>query len=256
MTDPTADGPKIQYLLEHLTSRRTVPNVLLDFVSIGGADDLTLMHAEGGLKRKFEEMQVLPGSRRPGMVAGLGVGEVGGNARQGRQAPAQVPVQVKAEDKENAEQDGTEDGDDLPDNLKVKPDTDAKAPKGAARKAADDIEADASPDGPDEEAKAREEDGDEADGEKDTAIQPAAAEIAKAEQVEKAEHKLGAFALQHADEEEEDDESDQSPAVEKKRQQIAQRVKEAAVREKEKEKEVAEKKAEKAVEAGMEAVEE
>jgi hypothetical protein len=44
-----------------LTSRRTVPNIILDFISIGGSDDLTLIHGEGGLQRKFQEMGVLPG---------------------------------------------------------------------------------------------------------------------------------------------------------------------------------------------------
>lgn len=55
---------KLQDLLQHLTGRRTVPNILLDFASIGGSDDLTLMHSEGGLQRRFEEMGTLPGRGR------------------------------------------------------------------------------------------------------------------------------------------------------------------------------------------------
>ena len=54
----------IQTLLQRLTDRRTVPNILFDSVSIGGADELTLIHSEGGLTRQFEKMAVLPGLRR------------------------------------------------------------------------------------------------------------------------------------------------------------------------------------------------
>jgi glutaredoxin len=56
-----ADYTYLQTLLSYLTSRRTVPNVILDFTSIGGSDDLTLIHGEGGLQRKFQEMGMLPG---------------------------------------------------------------------------------------------------------------------------------------------------------------------------------------------------
>jgi hypothetical protein len=53
----------LQTLLQRLTGRRTVPNLLLDFESIGGSDEVALLHGEGGLQRKFEEMGVLPGFR-------------------------------------------------------------------------------------------------------------------------------------------------------------------------------------------------
>jgi glutaredoxin len=56
-----ADYTYLQTLLSYLTSRRTVPNVILDFTSIGGSDDLTLIHGEGGLQRTFQEMGMLPG---------------------------------------------------------------------------------------------------------------------------------------------------------------------------------------------------
>ncbi|WRT67450.1 glutaredoxin [Kwoniella shivajii] len=62
--DQRSDMEKIQTLLQRLTGRRTVPNVLLDFVSIGGSDDVTLIHSEGGLQRRLEDMEVLPFSRR------------------------------------------------------------------------------------------------------------------------------------------------------------------------------------------------
>jgi hypothetical protein len=61
LTLSPADFTLIQTLLQYLTSRRTVPNILLDFVSIGGSDDLTLVHGEGGLQRDFQEMGLLPG---------------------------------------------------------------------------------------------------------------------------------------------------------------------------------------------------
>jgi hypothetical protein len=38
-----------------------VPNILLDFNSIGGSDDITLIHGEGGLQRQFQEMGLVPG---------------------------------------------------------------------------------------------------------------------------------------------------------------------------------------------------
>ena len=62
----------IQTLLQRLTGRRTVPNLLLDFHSIGGSDEVTLLHGEGGLQRQFQMMGVLPGFRanlspNPGM---------------------------------------------------------------------------------------------------------------------------------------------------------------------------------------------
>lgn len=38
--------------------------MILDFVSVGGSDELTLLNAEGGLRRQLEEMQVVSGPRR------------------------------------------------------------------------------------------------------------------------------------------------------------------------------------------------
>ena len=60
----SADTQTIQNLLHGLTGRRTVPNVILDFTSLGGADDVSLLHAEGGLQRRFEEMEMVPGARK------------------------------------------------------------------------------------------------------------------------------------------------------------------------------------------------
>ncbi|OCF56003.1 glutaredoxin [Kwoniella mangroviensis CBS 10435] len=62
--DQRSDMDKIQTLLQRITGRRTVPNILLDFASIGGSDDVTLLHSEGGLQRTLEDMEVLPFSRR------------------------------------------------------------------------------------------------------------------------------------------------------------------------------------------------
>lgn len=44
------DGPVIQSLLKRLTGRRTVPNVIVDHTSIGGADEVGLMDSEGSLR--------------------------------------------------------------------------------------------------------------------------------------------------------------------------------------------------------------
>lgn len=73
----SADMAVIQNILQSLTGRRTVPNILLDFHSVGGSDELSLSHSEGGLHRKFEEMGVLPGSarRRPPKVGVVPVPE-------------------------------------------------------------------------------------------------------------------------------------------------------------------------------------
>lgn len=54
----------LQSLLQQLTGRRTVPNVLLDFQSIGGSDEIALLHGEGGLRKTFRELEMLPGFRR------------------------------------------------------------------------------------------------------------------------------------------------------------------------------------------------
>ncbi|KAK4686389.1 hypothetical protein P7C73_g3736, partial [Tremellales sp. Uapishka_1] len=66
--DQRSDYDVIQNLLHHLTGRRTVPNILLDFASIGGSDDITLLHAEGGLQKRFEDMDVLARKRRTGSI--------------------------------------------------------------------------------------------------------------------------------------------------------------------------------------------
>ncbi|KAL7424285.1 hypothetical protein Q5752_001875 [Cryptotrichosporon argae] len=64
--DQRSDTAQIQTLLQHLTGRRTVPNILLDFASVGGSDEIELLHSEGGLGRAFEEMGVMPRrGRRP-----------------------------------------------------------------------------------------------------------------------------------------------------------------------------------------------
>lgn len=55
---------KIQLLLQYLTGRRTVPNILFDFESIGGSDEVTLLHGEGGLQRQFQDLGLLPGWTR------------------------------------------------------------------------------------------------------------------------------------------------------------------------------------------------
>jgi glutaredoxin len=49
------DGRVIQSLLEAFTSRRTVPNILLNWQPVGGADELTLADAEGILIREFAQ---------------------------------------------------------------------------------------------------------------------------------------------------------------------------------------------------------
>jgi hypothetical protein len=54
----------IQDLLNHLTGRRTVPNIILDFESIGGSDEIMLLDAEGGLQKRFDAMDVIPEARR------------------------------------------------------------------------------------------------------------------------------------------------------------------------------------------------
>ncbi|EIW66320.1 hypothetical protein M231_05840 [Tremella mesenterica] len=64
--DQRVDHNIIQDLLQHLTGRRSVPNLILDFVSAGGDDDMTLAHSEGAMQKRFEEMKVVPmhGRRR------------------------------------------------------------------------------------------------------------------------------------------------------------------------------------------------
>lgn len=60
-----ADGPVIQKILQHLTSRRTVPNVLLNYEPLGGSDEITLLHAEGSLKTLFRDAGVTVRNVRP-----------------------------------------------------------------------------------------------------------------------------------------------------------------------------------------------
>ena len=103
-TDLAADMNALQTILQRTTGRRTVPNILIDFESIGGADDLALLHGEGGLQRKFEELELLPGYRRrqKAKVARPGAGVArfddaavkGGKGRKVKQAKpaAHAPV--------------------------------------------------------------------------------------------------------------------------------------------------------------------
>ncbi|GHJ89962.1 hypothetical protein NliqN6_6364 [Naganishia liquefaciens] len=48
--DQRSDGPVIQSIVKRLTGRRTVPNVIVDHTSIGGADEVGLMDSEGSLR--------------------------------------------------------------------------------------------------------------------------------------------------------------------------------------------------------------
>jgi glutaredoxin len=40
-------------MLKALTGRRTVPNIISNFESLGGSDEITLLHHEGTLKKKL-----------------------------------------------------------------------------------------------------------------------------------------------------------------------------------------------------------
>jgi glutaredoxin len=40
-------------MLQLLTGRRTVPNVIVDFASLGGSDEITLLHGEGVLQKRL-----------------------------------------------------------------------------------------------------------------------------------------------------------------------------------------------------------
>ncbi|BEJ12297.1 hypothetical protein CspHIS471_0207570 [Cutaneotrichosporon sp. HIS471] len=55
--DQRDDMGIIQDLLLSLTGRRTVPNVMIHFESIGGADETQLLHSEGGLQRRLSISQ-------------------------------------------------------------------------------------------------------------------------------------------------------------------------------------------------------
>jgi glutaredoxin 3 len=48
------DGDFIKEVLTRLTGRSTFPNVILRGQSIGGADDIAVMHEEGELRQLFE----------------------------------------------------------------------------------------------------------------------------------------------------------------------------------------------------------
>jgi len=74
--DRRSDMTHLQSLLQHLTSRRTVPNILFDFTSFGGSDELVLSDSEGGLQRRFEDMELLPGFRRRKGLAKKRIGQV------------------------------------------------------------------------------------------------------------------------------------------------------------------------------------
>ncbi|WVF71880.1 glutaredoxin [Kwoniella sp. CBS 6097] len=98
--DQRSDMSALQTLLQRITGRRTVPNVLLDFASVGGSDDVTLLHAEGGLQRRFEDMEVLPYARRrkPAYVP-VPIVEPGMEAPAQAEAGTEDKVQVIEEDK-------------------------------------------------------------------------------------------------------------------------------------------------------------
>lgn len=49
------DGDFIKALLTRLTGRSTFPNVILHGKSIGGSDDITVMHNDGRLRQLFED---------------------------------------------------------------------------------------------------------------------------------------------------------------------------------------------------------
>lgn len=73
---------------------------MIDFTSIGGADELTLSHSEGGLKRKFEELALLPGLKRyvapPPAVKPARDVAVQGDAVERAPAAAAVPAAAAA----------------------------------------------------------------------------------------------------------------------------------------------------------------
>jgi glutaredoxin-related protein len=48
------DGDFIKEVLTRLTGRSTFPNVILRGQSIGGGDDIAVMHEEGELRQLFE----------------------------------------------------------------------------------------------------------------------------------------------------------------------------------------------------------
>ncbi|KIR28710.1 glutaredoxin [Cryptococcus deuterogattii LA55] len=93
-----SDMEALQDFLQRFTDRRTVPNILLDFVSIGGSDDITLLHSEGGLQRKFEGMGAFPGLvRREASL--LSNSEESGKDREIEETRKELPVETKTETK-------------------------------------------------------------------------------------------------------------------------------------------------------------
>jgi glutaredoxin len=75
-----ADGALIQSLLSTLTGRHTVPNILLNYVPIGGSDDIELLYSEGSLADKLAEAGLALYSGTTGGVRGR-VGRRGGMRR-------------------------------------------------------------------------------------------------------------------------------------------------------------------------------
>lgn len=53
-------GPQLQAALKDRTGRKTVPNVLVNGVSIGGGDEIVELHQSGALSSKLEDL----GSKR------------------------------------------------------------------------------------------------------------------------------------------------------------------------------------------------
>lgn len=54
--DEHEQGPALQEQLGEITGRRTVPNVLVGGMSIGGGDDIQEMHSSGKLKGRIQEL--------------------------------------------------------------------------------------------------------------------------------------------------------------------------------------------------------
>lgn len=70
--DEHPTGSDLQDLLLEKTGRRTVPNVLINGVSIGGADDVTSLHEDGALATKIIDLgfQKVDITRRPEIRGG------------------------------------------------------------------------------------------------------------------------------------------------------------------------------------------
>ena len=52
---PKEDGDLIKLILGRLTAHSTFPNIILRGKSLGGSDDIQLLHEEGKLKSIFEQ---------------------------------------------------------------------------------------------------------------------------------------------------------------------------------------------------------